>query len=490
MTVAIAREAGERDASGRLQTPRDISAPGFEIPVAWASAPGATDVEVAQADLRIDTATAAETFPDVPVSNDGPHRVVTVPDGRSVSAIGLNVALLTGQRLTLALPSLRGGWEAPLFASAGVSNGAMAPASPEGASLSNGLFSLPRAVSAARLRLSVVTGDKITEFSPVAFTLSKVNLTTSTPPRNLRVLGPDGAAVWQAPALPAGSPPVHVDLKTPIEIAFRKQVAANARPAATITVAGDAPSRAFLSTLVVRGALLRVAPGISSITLDGIARPMPLPAPIAAERPSSVIADVTVRYDGMRILNEASDELPSGFAAAEGVIVGPSLAMHAFPPEALSGIAPARIGVPGRSLQGSEVSLEFVRMVGSSPGDALGPPAVLAVPASQQIDLHWANVPAGVSLAGPVGVRARANRGTFFWVANEEHPIVRLAIHDPDPASAPLMIGGDRIPVASGVVELPKHALAPAAFAGSAPVLASDLFLTVEIGDLTLRYAR
>lgn len=202
MAVAIRREAMTDDRGRVIDAAADISAPGLVIPVAWAPVAGATDVEVTGATLTLDAATADETFPDVPVTADGPHRIVTVPGDRSVKALGLDVALLAGQRLTLSLPSVRGGWDAPLFASAGVSNGAMAPASPEGAPLGGGVFSLPRAVTASRLRLSVVTGDKVTDFAPVAFSPGRVNLTTRTPPRNIRVLGPDGTVVWQAPALP------------------------------------------------------------------------------------------------------------------------------------------------------------------------------------------------------------------------------------------------------------------------------------------------
>ena len=491
MAVAISRDRIEIDVErSRTRVSDDISLPGLAIPVRWAPVEGAGDVEVSDATLKFDAALAEETFPDVPVSEEGPHKIVAVPQGRGVKAIGLDVTLLQGQRLTLSLPGLRGGWEAPLFASEGVSNGAMAPQSPEGAPLANGLFTLPRPVSASKLRLSVVTGDKITNFEPVPFTLSKVNLNTTTTPRNIRVLGPDSAAVWQAPELPAGSPQVVVDLKTSLEIALKRRIDAKEAPEATVTVVGDAPSRALVSTLRVRGSVLRIVEGISSVTLDGMPRPISSGAALSAERPSSVVGDLTVRYEGLRILETVSDEVPAAFSAAAGLIVGTAPAVRALPPEALNQVMPTRIGIPGRVPEDSEISIEFVRMVGSTAGAALGPPAVLALAASKRIDMHWAEVPAGLTLDGPVGIRVRANHGRFFWVASGNHPLVRIAIHDPDPGGRPLTIGPEVLSILKSVEERAKHAFPPEAFVNTFPRLSSDLFLTVETSDLTLRYAR
>lgn len=271
---------------------------------------------------------------------------------------------------------------------------------------------------------------------------------------------------------------------------MKKKIAAKAAPQATVTVAADAPSRAYVSPLRVHGAILRVAPGIQSVALDGIARPLPLPGPLAAEPPTSVAGDLTVRYDGLRILDEVSDVLPATFNAVAGVVVGAAAQVRTLPPDALHGVAPARVGIVGRSPHGGEVSIEFVRVIGSTAGEPIAPPAVLTLLPSRAIDLHWADVPEGVTLDGPVGVRVRANRGTFFWVANGDRPLVRLAIHDPDPGGRLLAIGGDRLNVTSAVQDYPKRAFAVSSFAGSIPLAASDLFLTVDVADLTLRYAR
>jgi hypothetical protein len=490
MPTAIAREQLDISRDGLRARADDVSAPGLVLPIEWAAVAGATDVEVTQATVTLIAASAEETFPDVPVSSEGNHRVATVPPGRSVSSIGLDVALLDGERLTLSLPSLRGGWDSPLFASTGVSNGSMSPASPQGATLANNLFTLPYAVSGSRLRLSKVTGDKVAEFAAVPFEVSKVNLTTATPPRNIRVLGPDQSSLWQAPALPDGSPEVVVDLRTALEIALRKQVGQQATLKAAITVAADAPGRAVVDMSGVHGALLRVEGGITTLTLDGAPRPLRLSRPLAAELPSSVVGDLTIRYDGARILDTVSDDVPSLGGPASGLVVGAAAALRVFAPEALANISPARIGLIGRAPEDCEIALEFVRMVGSTAGPALGPPAILALHKTGTLDVHWATVPPGVVLSGAVGLRARANRGRFFWMTLDDRPLTRVAILDPNPGGRPVTLGNIPVRVDGPRTELPAFAFPRTAFGGAFPVLDSDLFLTIEVADLMLRYAR
>jgi hypothetical protein len=490
MATSIAKPRLEPTRTRAFVAADDVSAPGLVLPIEWAPVAGATDAEVTEATLVLQSALAEETFPDVPVASEGNHRVLTVPAGRSVAAIGVGVTLNPGERLTLSLPAQRGGWEAPIFASTGVSNGSMAPQSPRRAPFANNLFTLPDAVSAARLRLSKVTGDDIASFSPVAFDPGRVNLTATTPPRNLRVLGPDQAAVWQAPELPNGAPPVTIDLKTPLEIAFRKQLARQATPSASVTVTADAPARAFVTMGAVHGALVRLEDGITTIALDGAPRPLTLATPFASEPPSSVVGSLTVKYEGLRLLETVSDPMPAAGAAVSGVIVGPEPALRIFPPEAFDALQPARIGLVGRAPEDCEIAVEFVRIVGASAGPPLGPPAVLTLTASSTIDLHWAATAPGLVLSGPVGIRARANRGRFFWVTAGDHPAMRLAIHDPDPGDRPLTIGATPIPIVTSTLDQPAFTFPAAAFSRAFPWLSSDLFLTVTIADLTLRYAR
>jgi hypothetical protein len=120
----------------------------------------------------------------------------------------------------------------------------------------------------------------------------------------------------------------------------------------------------------------------------------------------------------------------------------------------------------------------------------MGPPAVLKLAADNGIRTRWADVPKGVALKGPAGLRVRANRGRFFWASGDE-PLVRVAIYDPDPAGRPLFLAASRLKeIAQKASHEPAFRFPPAAFRGVAPALQSNLFLTVDISDLTLRYAR
>ena len=82
MPTAIARERLDISRDGLLVR---APAPGLVLPIEWAAVAGVTDVEITQATVRLIAASAEETFPDVPVSSEGNHRVATVPPGRSVS---------------------------------------------------------------------------------------------------------------------------------------------------------------------------------------------------------------------------------------------------------------------------------------------------------------------------------------------------------------------------------------------------------------------
>jgi hypothetical protein len=474
---------------GEVVAPVSISAPGFSREIVWAPVPGATGVELAEASLSVRAAEAREVFPDVAVISSGNHRDVTVPEGRSVRAIGLDAVPSPDQRLVLSLPSVRGGFEAPIYASKDIDNGDMAPSSPERAPLSNGLFQLPRSVTASKLRLSMATGNKVVDFKPVPFALSRVNLQTATAPRNLRVTGPDGAVLWQAPSLPIDSAAAEVDLKVPLEIAFKKSLT---NPRAVVTVAGDEPSLAYVRFSGVHGALLRVEDGIRKLSIKGAPTPLALASPLAPEQPATAIGDLTITYEGLRILETVSDTVPAMTRFAEGPIVGPGASpLHVFPPEALAGINPARIGILGRAPEDCEIALEFVPVVGNTVGPAIGPPAVLTLGASNRIALHWAEIPSGLVLGKSLALRARANRGHFLWMAIEARPVVRMAIVDPDPGGRPLRVSNvDLSAVAAAKTHLTKFAFPAALFRNGFPSFASDLFLTVEISDLTLRYAR
>jgi hypothetical protein len=231
-----------------------------------------------------------------------------------------------------------------------------------------------------------------------------------------------------------------------------------------------------------------------TVTLAGDAVALPLGDQLADELPSSVSADLTVTYSGIRILEELSDTLPSG--AIGGFVVTDQPRARAYPPEALTSVALARIGIIGRVPLGvpeCELSVQIVTMIGDLPGDALGAPGVITLAAAHEVRTHWIELPPAPDLSrGNIGVTVRANRGRFLWASANGQALLKLAIYDPDPGGRPLRLNGVPIYAVTTADEShsPARTFPPALFQSQPPIFDSALFLTVDLSDVTLRYAR
>jgi len=474
-----------------------------EFQISWASIAGANKAEVTQAALTISPAMVAETFDDVRVTDDNGMKVVALPPKKFLKALAL-VGLkqqgqdaeikaegdLAGRRLTVAFPAAHGGWDAPRFSVPAVSRQNFVPATLLGASFSDRLYSLNESVFAGSVRVALVTGNNASDFQSQAIALSKAHVTTETPARNLKVFAPDDTVLWRMPELPADAPDAEVDLRLALEQAFNKKLANCEQLVARFHIEGDEPSAVFLDLGRVSGALLRVHEGVLTTELAGDPVQLDLGTGLAPTAPSSVTGDLAIRYDGIRILETLSDALPSPSTAISGLIVDAAGALRAFPPEGSAGVQPARIGVVGRASEECELALEFVEAIGDTAGESLGLPALVMVTPASRIETHWAEVSAPLTLANGCALRVRANRGRFLWAAVPQ-PLVRVAIHDPDPGGRPLFLGGTLLAnVTMEKSHEPARALPAQPFVNQPPLLASDLFLTVDVSDLTLRYAR
>jgi hypothetical protein len=145
--------------------------------------------------------------------------------------------------------------------------------------------------------------------------------------------------------------------------------------------------------------------------------------------------------------------------------------------------------------------MQLVEMNGEEAGAAVAA-GVVRLPASNAMSTTWIDLPSMAPPARPLGCAVRATQGRFLWAAVAK-PLVRVAVHDPDPGGRPLLLNGQPLVTVtrSGAVtssarstperiHLPAHALPGGAFRATVPRLASDLFLQVDIADLTLSYAR
>lgn len=507
--MAIAAERIDRiDRVDRL-APRptvDIAPPGYALAVSWAPVPGATKAEVTSAPLTLYPAVVEETHVDATLRADGGGWSIDVPARRRVSRISLrgfkqpggstlSDALPAGMRLSVAFPPVSGGgFDSPRFSVPQVGRDHAVPPTLTGASFSGGVISLSKATAASRVRVALVDGANPSEFNDQPTELTRVNLTTHAVAANATVTGPDGAVLWQMPEFDPDLPAAQVDLRHAFEAALNARLAAGEPLETACIVAADAPARMSVVFGGVSGALVRVDDGIVRSVVEGDPAALAVEA-FAAETPSSAIGDLTIRYDGIRILETVSDPLPGG--PLSGVIVGQTAALRGLPPRALESYAPARIGLFGRAPEDCELSVEFVAGAAGGATDvsatpALTAPAVIAITAASGMRTHWAELPAGAAVSQASGIRVRANRGRFFWAFNaNSEPLVRLAVLDPDPGGRPLWLGDSTL-VAVDALEAhrPAFAFPTGVFAQGPPAFSSDLFLTVDVSDLTLRYGR
>lgn len=484
----------------------DISDPGYAIPVEWASVVGATGIEVASALLLLRPSVVVETQTDVPFQADGSGWVVTVPANRRVAAIGLQgfkrpgepaitsaAGLPAGRRISVAFPPVeRGGFDTPRFSAPPVDAQGAVPSTLTGATYSNGTLQLSPATLAAKARIALVNGGTPSEFSDDPTELSEVSLTTHAAARNMQVVGPAGEVLWQMPEFDPDAADAEVDLKHGLTAALNLKLNDGQPLQAEFLVKATPPARAVVSFEGAHGSVLRAEEGVVRTVLEGDPVAIALSGPLDPSTPASAKGDLTIRYDGIRIFEEASDELPEAADPVQGVVVGEVPALRVFPPQAFAGIEPARVGIYGRAPESCEVSIEFVEVLGNSVGMTLSPPAVLRIEPDNEVKTRWAELPAGILLDRPAGLRVRANTGRFYWSAGKEaQPIVRLAIVDPEPAGRSLYLGAAQLANVDGLethqaaFSFPTNVLS-----GAIPSLRSDLFLTVDISDLTLRYAR
>jgi hypothetical protein len=153
----------------------------------------------------------------------------------------------------------------------------------------------------------------------------------------------------------------------------------------------------------------------------------------------------------------------------------------------------ARIGIIGRAPADCELSVQAVRVAGNYIASVVGTLGVMRISASNTLQTHWLDLPANNIFSGEnIGLALHASVGRFFWVMAEECPLVKLAVFEPDPAGRPLRIDGSVLIKITqpDQIHLPEHAFPEARFRSQPPVLHSSLFLTVDISDLALRYAR
>lgn len=403
-----------------------------------------------------------------------------------------NKPTLNGKKLRL-LVSIRGSaseeW-IPTFAVPEVPRRGVMPAMLLGATFDKSVLTLPYAVS-GQIRLSLVENSVIEDFTTVNMQVTEIDGKAEYAPRDLELIGPAGQVLWGMPGpLLLSSPHVDVDVRVHLETALQQALQEGRPLEAALTLKGAEKSTVRFQFNAPSGAVLREHPDVIRVTLAGTPTPLDLGKPLAQVAPTSATADIFVRYDGLRLLDPLVDAMPPDGSPVAGKVVAVTPVVRRLPPTALDHQDVARVGLIGRAPEPCELELQLIHQHGTVPGDPMGPPGILAIQPSSEVGVAWAELPPRSVLVGPAAISVRARRGRFYW-ASAEQPLVRIAVRDPDPQPQPLFLNdGVLIRVGKEGAKLSGYNLPVAAFADAAPVLRSDLFLTVDVTGLTLRYAR
>ena len=493
---------GERSARRVLAPPVDVATPGHMIDVSWTLAAGATTAEVTAATLTLGPDVAEEVTASAGFHADGKGWVVDVSENRRVRALGLSgfkgpegselAGDLGGRRIVVAFPRAAGGFDAPRFAVPAVGRQNAIPSSLLGASFVNASLTLDPSVAARKVRIALVDGASPAAFTEVATELAAVRLVTHVAAQDLKVLGPDGAVLWTTPEFDPDAVDADIDLGRALSAAFTAALAAGQPPIARVTITATAPARTRVAAGRVHGVLVRTLAGVTKVTLEGAPVTMKLTPPIAAEIPSRVTADLRLRYADIRLVPDLSDPTPAAGAPAGRIVTpgggSPPGMLRPLPPRALQGESVARLGLRGRAAEPTELTVE---LVDAATGAPMGPAAVLMLQPGP-IAYLWAVFAKPVAIDRAAAVRVRAKTGRFLWANGPAGaPSLLVAVADPDPGGRPIRIGGATLaPMSTPVLEIKAATIPAQPFAGAAPLLQSELFVTVEFADLRLEYAR
>ncbi len=502
----------------KLSYEYEVGPPGYEHAIRWNPVPGADRAEVAEASIEIGPVSTIdhENLGEMLAEFKGGHLVVSTASPRFITKLKLdglqyldggdwidlrsrNDLGYSGPRLVVSIPDGAGGWT-PLYAVPEVSARNVLPAMFLGASFSSGVLVMPGDFAVEKMRISLVKEEYPEDFEVLSIQLaggSGVTGWAARLPRDLTLTDPQENVSWSFPGdMAPRSPRARVDLRAGLEGAMNAALPAGDPPEAVFSLMSAVPARARAAAGACRGALLRNFPGVLTTKISGLPAAMNFDEtlsenPLAGERSTPAKGDFVVRYDGLRILPSVSDELPAGDGGVGGSIVTESPVLRALPPAGWGDLPPARVGLIGRASEPCDLSVCLKEKRGAEAGASLGPPGAATLTESDRIGVVWIDFPEGTSFpTGPTFLSVEATRGTFLWAADPD-PLIRLAVRDPDPGGRPLFLDGKELLLVDEAERVEQGFTFPGeAFRTRPPVFESDLFLTIEVADLALRYPR
>ncbi len=476
--------------------------------VQWGSVSGADRVEVTSGSITFGASHDEITVSGISLSREGNHHIVNFLhpvhltglslEGFSYTPTGASEAVsftpTASSYLVVAIPNDQTEW-LPLFSIPHISK-ASTPRQYAGAAYSSNTVNFPDKMQPLKkIRLSVFKNFSKENEEVLASTLTGASARIKNLPQDLTLNNDTDNSILfeQKDLFQNDMPDILFDLTHPAQTAFDKQLAEKNPLSFQYTLHAKNNTAFQYSSNGVKGALLRTFKGVNSTILSGETQPLSLDlssAGLATEAPAKVTADLTITYEKLRLLDSLNDDVPPGRGDVSGKIVSDDSTSRLLQDGEIARYPIDRIGLIGRAPEACELSLSLIPRQGKSMGEPLLAPGVVQLEASTEIEVIWVSLPQAISHEGPLMLTLRANSGRFFWVTAPE-PAIKVVVQDPDPDGREILINNRLLTrLAVERIHLPQVSIQSDLFTEKAPLLSSNLFVTIELSDLTLRYSR
>jgi hypothetical protein len=491
----------------KVQPPIEIpiEKPGHSLPLTWTAVPGCTTAELTVA--RIELAASGVERPiatNITLNNlgriidlDGMAHVVkivlkkptTVTGTDTVTALTTSADLQNNSLRFVVAADLGDGQMTPCLCSPGLGTRGSLPPALRTMSFDAGVLSFD-ALTTRTIRFSLVRGNAPEEFEEIQIDLGSISVIGLSGPVDCTVKSVSGTTIWSYPdELPLNNAKYTIDLRQAFEADLAAALKAGAPLVSGVTISGES-GLIKLWQPAFTGALKRSVPGITRVELCGEAVGLPSFDQLPAEQPTHVTGDLAVSYNGIRLCSDLCDHIPPG-PTINGSVVGNQPVICPLPANALQGLPLARIGLIGRAPVTCELALSIVELVNGTPVRTLAIETTQTIQAADRCGLYWIDLDRIQYNVPQIGIAVRAVRGRFLWAQTGQRYALRLAVWDPSPPTTALTLAGLTVTRCDATaVNKRNFAFPAAAFVNLAPRLMSLLFLTVDISDLELRYAR
>lgn len=498
----------------------NLSGAGYSQAFSWQAVPGTNKIEINSGQCRISPA-AVETLTSFSFNKHNNIVDINIGEAKAIRSFKLygltggasNASLHSsnnindhGLKLLVSVAGANGAFT-PIYSVPEVPAKGVFPGSYVGASFKNDTLSFNTPLQTSTIRLLLVDKNFPEATTRQNISISSLQGTYMSLPHQLSVDLDKGSENETSLFSFTGSmslqmPAIKVSFAQQLFNTFQQKLDAqqedNLTPIESVlnlsSTSSDGNNDAFAAVLInpPEGYLLREISGIHITVLEGETKNLNIDTEqtLAAEQAASVIGDIKIQYNGIKILPDLSSNIPVPTGNIQGQVVSHNAIIKKLPPLALENQSIARIGIIGRAPEDCELALELLDMSGGIEGSVLPGPIVLKLSGEKKIQAHWFKIDKQAPFNLPLGIRLRCNSGRFYWAASPES-LIRLAIYDIDPGNEIIKLNDQNIANGS---QLPlvdqKHTFPPEQFRHSLPKIHSNLFLTVEIADLTLRYAR